>query len=88
MKDNEIRAKVLHTGLCLSDSTTARGKWGTVPRPVCAGHEVIARVSHVGKDVTDRKIGDIIGVGPIRDSCQSCDYCYTKRDNVCTELNA
>lgn len=81
--DTEVRAKVLHTGLCLSDSKGGREQWGACPRPKCTGHEVIARVSHVGKDVTDRKVGDIIGVGPLRDSCQDCEFCHTKRDNVC-----
>lgn len=84
--DNEIRAKVLYTGLCLSDLKSGRQHWGPRPMPACTGHEVIARVSIVGKDVKDRKVGDIIGCGPLRDSCQACDYCETERDNVCTGM--
>ncbi len=84
--DKEIRVKILYTGLCHSDVMTARQKWGPANYPLCPGHEVIGEVVLVGKGVTDKKVGDWVGYGPIRSACWKCRYCQKGLDNLCSGL--
>ena len=83
--DDEIRANVTYSGLCLSDVHHARGIWGPVVWPCVPGHEVLAEVSEVGKEVTDFKKGDRVGFMPIRKTCGSCVTCKTPRDQLCNQ---
>lgn len=84
--DKEVRCKVLYTGLCHSDVMMARQKWGFSTYPLCAGHEVIGEITHVGKDVTDKKVGDRVGFGPLRSACWNCKHCKQGNDNLCVGL--
>jgi uncharacterized zinc-type alcohol dehydrogenase-like protein len=39
-------------------------------QPIVPGHEIIGRVVEVGNGVTSHKVGDLVGVGCMVDSCQ------------------
>jgi uncharacterized zinc-type alcohol dehydrogenase-like protein len=41
-------------------------------QPVVPGHEIIGRVVEVGNGVSSHKVGDLVGVGCMVDSCQTC----------------
>jgi uncharacterized zinc-type alcohol dehydrogenase-like protein len=41
-------------------------------QPIVPGHEIIGRVVEVGNAVTSHKVGDLVGVGCMVDSCQPC----------------
>ena len=84
--DDEVRCKILHTGLCHSDVMTVRQKWGPAHYPVCPGHEVIAEITHVGKNVKDKHVGQIVGYGPCRKSCWTCKTCLKGFDNLCPNI--
>jgi D-arabinose 1-dehydrogenase-like Zn-dependent alcohol dehydrogenase len=88
IKDDEVQVSVLYTGVSRADVQGGREEWGECPRPKCPGQETIGRVTKIGKDVTERKVGDIIGIGPFINSCQTCEFCLTQRDNVCMGLKA
>lgn len=64
MKDDEVRMKILHTGLCHSDCLHARSLWFPASYPICTGHEIIGEITKVGSKATNFKVGDIVGVGP------------------------
>jgi hypothetical protein len=50
---------------------------------VVVGHEIIGTVTKVGKNVTNLKVGDRAGVGPISSSCHKCSNCLEGTDNIC-----
>merc|ERR1712032_1559135 len=52
---NEIRACILYSGLCMSDSHTGRCKWGNANHPIAPGHEIIGQVEAVGENVKNFK---------------------------------
>ena len=85
LNEDEVRAKVLYTGLCHSDLMTGREKWGPANFPVCTGHEVVARVEKVGSAVTDFKAGDVVAFGPYRKACFDCKHCNKGATNLCTK---
>jgi len=79
LEPNELRANVLYSGLCLSDSNIGRAAWGSVNYPIVPGHEIIAEVSQVGSEVTKFKVGDKVAFGTMREICNNCKYCQTNR---------
>eukprot|EP00054_Salpingoeca_dolichothecata_P013543 m.75652 g.75652 ORF g.75652 m.75652 type:complete len:85 (-) comp20531_c0_seq7:69-323(-) len=70
-----------HASTLTSDIHTGRNEWGFVIHPLVPGHEMVGKVTEVGKEVTKYKVGDIVGVGCFVDSCRSCTAC--KQGEVC-----
>lgn len=83
--ENEVRINIQYTGLCRSDLFHVIGHWGEVLYPISPGHEVIGQVSMVGSNVKEHKVGDVVGVGPMRDCCHDCVFCSTKKSNLCLD---
>lgn len=84
MKSDELRIKVHYAGLCYSEVHTVREDWGPIKnRPIIPGHEIAGEVTHVGADVSDFKVGDIVGFGCFRDHCGECRPCKKSHNNHC-----
>ena len=88
--DAEVRVKILYTSICQSDILTVRGNWGIkiikigqCNYPNCPGHEIIGEVTQLGKSANIRKVGQKVGVSPIRYSCLKCERCKDGRTNLC-----
>lgn len=64
--------EILYAGICHSDIHTARGEWGEVSYPLVPGHEIAGRVIGVGSKVAKVRVGDLVGVGCMVNSCQTC----------------
>jgi uncharacterized zinc-type alcohol dehydrogenase-like protein len=82
----DIAIDILYCGICHSDIHTARNEWSEVMAtvyPVVPGHEIIGRVTHVGKDVKKFKVGDIAGVGCMVDSDRTCPNCQAGEEQFC-----
>lgn len=45
--------------------------------PIVPGHEIVGRVTKIGKDVTGIQVGDNVGVGAQSDACLECDFCQS-----------
>jgi len=80
-KDVEI--DILYCGVCHSDLHTARNDWGGTKYPSVPGHEIIGRVTKTGNDVADFKVGDLVGVGCMVDSCKTCSSCQQGLEQYC-----
>jgi len=79
----EVAFKVTHCGVCHSDLHQARNDWSNTQYPCVPGHEVVGTVTAIGQGVSMVKVGDVVGVGCIIDSCQECDYCEAGEENYC-----
>ena len=79
----DVAIDILHCGVCHSDLHTARGEWEGVNFPSVPGHEIVGRVSAVGDLVTKFKVGDLVGVGCMVDSCQHCQSCADGLEQYC-----
>jgi len=47
------------------------------------GHEIVGRVSAVGAHVSGHKVGDLVGVGCMVDSCRTCSACREGLEQYC-----
>jgi len=84
-KDVEI--DILYCGVCHSDLHTARNEWGGTVYPNVPGHEIIGRVTKVGNEVSKYKVGDLVGVGCMVDSCRECESCKEGLEQYCEQGN-
>jgi alcohol dehydrogenase (NADP+) len=85
-RPDDVVVDILYCGVCHSDIHTARNEWGGSRYPVVPGHEIIGRVASVGDKVTKFKVGDMVGVGCMVDSCQHCDACHQGLEQYCEEV--
>ncbi|MCB0445270.1 MAG: NAD(P)-dependent alcohol dehydrogenase [Gelidibacter sp.] len=79
----DIKIDIAYCGVCHSDIHTARNEWHGSVYPVVPGHEIIGRVIETGAEVTHFKIGDLVGVGCMVDSCHSCSACEDHLEQFC-----
>eukprot|EP00003_Mantamonas_plastica_P006774 TRINITY_DN1559_c0_g1_i3.p3 TRINITY_DN1559_c0_g1~~TRINITY_DN1559_c0_g1_i3.p3 ORF type:complete len:148 (+),score=26.98 TRINITY_DN1559_c0_g1_i3:55-498(+) len=70
MNDDMVDLRITWSGVCHSDIHTIDGDWGACTYPCVPGHEIIGIVTEVGANVTDIKVGDRCGVGPMVNACQ------------------
>lgn len=79
----DVKIDILYCGVCHSDLHTVRGEWGGTKYPCVAGHEIVGRVTAVGRDVRRFKEGDLAAVGCMVDSCGSCADCEEGLEQYC-----
>lgn len=82
---DDVVVDILYCGVCHSDIHQARNEWGGSSYPMVPGHEIIGRVSAVGSAVSKFRIGDMVGVGCMVDSCQHCAACGQGLEQYCAE---
>lgn len=79
----DVAFDILYCGVCHSDLHVAKNEWGATNYPVVPGHEIVGRVTKVGKEVIKFKVGDLVGVGCLVDSCRDCDNCKKGLEQFC-----
>lgn len=82
-KADEVLIDVLYCGVCHSDLHQVKNDWSNTVYPCIPGHEVVGRVAETGSAVTKFKIGDVVGVGCMIDSCGTCHSCTGGDENYC-----
>jgi uncharacterized zinc-type alcohol dehydrogenase-like protein len=82
---NDIAVDILYCGICHSDLLMAHDGMGHSTFPMVPGHEIIGRVAAVGSAATRYKIGDLVGIGCIIDSCRHCSSCAAGDEHYCVE---
>ncbi len=89
LKEGEILAKTLYTGICGSDTSAAIGKanFDWVERPRIIGHEFSAEVLELGPgDHGDVKVGDIFTpLAMLGCQKEACPACSVSKWNLCAE---
>jgi len=80
---HDVQIEIMYCGVCHSDLHTARDEWHNTVYPVVPGHEIIGRITKVGSHVKQFKEGQVVGVGCMVDSCQSCSSCAEGLEQYC-----
>ena len=79
----DVAIDILHCGVCHTDLHIARNDWGSTTYPCVPGHEIVGRVTAIGRDVTKFAVGDVVGVGCMVDSCRTCSACEEGYEQYC-----
>ncbi len=83
IKDNEVSIEVLYCGVCHSDIHQVNNDWKNTVYPCVPGHEVVGKITSAGSAVSKFKVGDIVGIGCMVDSCQECRQCKKGEEQFC-----
>ncbi|NQD72133.1 NAD(P)-dependent alcohol dehydrogenase [Sphingobacterium shayense] len=83
----DVEIDILFCGVCHSDLHTARNEWGGTIYPNVPGHEIVGRITKIGRDVTKFNTGDLVGVGCMVDSCRECESCKEGLEQYCEKGN-
>lgn len=85
--ERDVQIEILYCGICHSDLHTVRDEWSSVmptTYPCVPGHEIVGKVTKVGSAVAGFKPGDLVGVGCMVDSDQTCPHCRADVEQFCT----
>lgn len=80
---HDVEIDISYCGVCHSDLHTVRNEWHGTVYPCVPGHEIIGKVVSVGSHVNKFKVGDMVGVGCLVDSCRECQYCKEGLEQFC-----
>jgi alcohol dehydrogenase (NADP+) len=85
LRPDDVHIEILYCGVCHSDLHTVKSEWGPAMYPLVPGHEIVGKVVGVGEAVTRHTVGDLVGVGVIIDSCNTCKNCRSDFEQYCEE---
>jgi len=81
----ELLLEVAACGVCRTDLQLVEGDLEARRLPVIPGHQIVGRVTALGTGVSGWEIGDRAGVGWPAESCRTCGFCRSGRDNLCEQ---
>ncbi|MFJ9738596.1 NAD(P)-dependent alcohol dehydrogenase [Streptomyces sp. NPDC101166] len=83
---HDVRLDILYCGICHSDMNFVDGSFGPLPiSPLVPGHEIVGRVTETGTDVTRHRVGDLVGIGCMVNSCRECENCRAGQEQYCLQ---
>ena len=82
----DVQIAIAYCGVCHSDLHTVRAEWGGTQFPCVPGHEIVGHVTALGNEVAGVKVGDVVGVGCMVDSCRHCAECEDGLENYCDHM--
>ena len=83
LNDNDVKIDIKYCGVCSSDLHQVRNEWKNSVFPMVPGHEIVGEVTAIGTGVTKFKVGDVVGVGCMIDSCLDCEPCKVGHEQYC-----
>ncbi|MGB5242707.1 MAG: NAD(P)-dependent alcohol dehydrogenase [Lutimonas sp.] len=84
LKQEEVEIEVHYCGICHSDLSMLNNEWGMTQYPFVPGHEIVGKVIALGKNTKNLKVGDLVGLGWLAESCMHCDQCMTGDNHLCS----
>lgn len=86
--DDRVEVAVEHCGLCHSDLSMLDNEWGQSRYPLVPGHEVVGRITALGRDARGLEVGQRVGVGWLAGSCLHCRPCTEGDHHLCSSVEA
>jgi propanol-preferring alcohol dehydrogenase len=87
IEHNQVLIKIKACGVCRSNLHMIEGEFKEfgIPAklPIIPGHEITGIIEEIGKSVQGYEVGDRVGVQVLYESCRTCEYCLTGRENLC-----
>lgn len=87
LEQNQVLIKIKACGVCRSNLHMIEGEFKEfgIPAklPIIPGHEISGVIEELGKEVKGFTVGERVGVQVLYESCRTCEYCITGRENLC-----
>jgi len=81
----EVLVRVSTCGVCRTDLHLAEGDLAPRRPATVPGHEIVGVVAERGPGATRFEDGDRVGIAWLRDTCGTCRWCRTGRENLCPD---
>ena len=81
--EGEVLVRVDACAVCRTDLHIVDGELPNPKLPLIPGHEIVGRIAAIGKNSTQFKIGDRVGIPWLGKTCGHCEYCRSGRENLC-----
>jgi propanol-preferring alcohol dehydrogenase len=82
--DTDVLVSIEASGLCHTDIHAAHGDWPVKPTPpFIPGHEGVGIIEAVGKNVTNRSVGDRVAIAWLGYACGHCRHCIGGWETLC-----
>lgn len=79
----QVLIRVIACGICRADLHVIDGELSNPKLPLIPGHEIIGRISRLGKGVSHLRSNDLVGVPWLGYTCGKCKYCLQGKENLC-----
>ena len=79
----DVQVDILWTGICHTDMHYVDDDYKMSLYPCVPGHEIVGRVSAVGKEVSRHQVGAVVAIGPIVGNCGTCPACQADVEQYC-----
>jgi alcohol dehydrogenase (NADP+) len=86
IRPSDVKIDILYCGVCHSDVHQVKNEWKSTIYPIVPGHEIVGKVTQIGRDAKSFKVGEIVAVGCLVDSCRSCANCTGHLEQYCEGL--
>ncbi|SHF31126.1 alcohol dehydrogenase, propanol-preferring [Fodinibius roseus] len=81
--EEELLLNVQSCGICRTDLHVIDGDLDDPKLPLVLGHQIVGTVRETGRNVTNYKVGDKVGVPWLGHTCGECEFCRSGRENLC-----
>jgi propanol-preferring alcohol dehydrogenase len=81
-----VRLKIHTCGVCHTDLHIVEGELDLPHLPVIPGHQIVGTVDALGEGVTIHQPGDRLGVPWLNETCGTCRYCQSGKENLCENI--
>lgn len=82
---NQVLVRVNACAICRTDLHVVDGELPDPKLPLVPGHQIVGRISAVGDQVVDFKLGERVGIAWLGRTCGHCAYCDSGRENLCDD---
>ncbi|MDO3642198.1 zinc-dependent alcohol dehydrogenase family protein [Mucilaginibacter sp. L3T2-6] len=80
---SQLLIKVMACGICRTDLHIIDGDLTSPKLPLIPGHEIVGKVTGIGKHVTGYALNDIVGIPWVGHTCGKCKFCKAGKENLC-----
>jgi D-arabinose 1-dehydrogenase-like Zn-dependent alcohol dehydrogenase len=78
----QVLIKVRYCGVCRTDLHVIEGELPSKQSPIIPGHQVVGIVEQTAPGITSVKPGQRVGVAWLHQTCGSCPYCASGKENL------
>jgi propanol-preferring alcohol dehydrogenase len=80
---NQVLIKVKACAVCRTDIHIFDGELSEPKLPLVLGHEIVGEIVELGDSVKGLNKGDLIGVPWLGETCDTCRFCKSGKENLC-----
>ena len=79
----EVLVEITLCGVCHTDLHTVEGDIHPPRLPITPGHQVVGTIIALGAGVTQRHVGQRVGIPWLYSACGKCEFCQRGAENLC-----